>query len=393
MRFLIAGAGAVGAYMGARMARAGLDVTLFARGQHLQAIQERGVRVVGAEDDFEARPHALDRLQPSDSLRCRLPHREGARPAAACAATADCDRSGDHGCQHAERHSLVVLSGRRRRTGRPSAGARRSRRRGFRRHSRQAGRRLDHLLRHRHRRARRHSPHRGQPHLARRAGRHALRARPQDCRRADRLRPALSDHHPYPAGDLGQDSRQRGVQSHQRAHRGNAGADGAPSRSLADRARGDARDRSSSGRSSGSNCPSPSSSASPAPPRSASTRPPCCRTWRPGRPLELDAIVGAVVELGERLKVPMPHTRTIYACTKLLSEVRSGRRSEDAGKDYAPQGKSPGGDRRSRARAPLRLRNRADGRRAAFGPRLRSRRLLRGGMGNQAAARAGADAR
>jgi 2-dehydropantoate 2-reductase len=38
-----------------------------------------------------------------------------------------------------------------------------------------------------------------------------------------------------------------------------------------------------------------------------------------GRPMELEAVVGAVVELGERLEVPMPHTRTVYACTRLLS--------------------------------------------------------------------------
>jgi 2-dehydropantoate 2-reductase len=37
-----------------------------------------------------------------------------------------------------------------------------------------------------------------------------------------------------------------------------------------------------------------------------------------GRPMELDPVVGAVVELGERLNVPMPHTRTVYASTKLL---------------------------------------------------------------------------
>jgi len=37
-----------------------------------------------------------------------------------------------------------------------------------------------------------------------------------------------------------------------------------------------------------------------------------------GRPLELEPVVGAVVELGERLGVEMPHTRTVYACTKLL---------------------------------------------------------------------------
>ena len=38
------------------------------------------------------------------------------------------------------------------------------------------------------------------------------------------------------------------------------------------------------------------------------------------RPLELEAIVGSIVELGERLDIPMPHTRTVYACTKLLAE-------------------------------------------------------------------------
>ena len=43
-----------------------------------------------------------------------------------------------------------------------------------------------------------------------------------------------------------------------------------------------------------------------------------------GRPMELDAIVGAVVELGERLDVPMPHTRSVYACTKLLDVISRG---------------------------------------------------------------------
>jgi 2-dehydropantoate 2-reductase len=42
-----------------------------------------------------------------------------------------------------------------------------------------------------------------------------------------------------------------------------------------------------------------------------------------GRPMELDAIVGAVVELGQRLDVPMPHTRSVYACTKLLDVISS----------------------------------------------------------------------
>ncbi len=56
MRFLIAGAGAIGAYIGARMAQAGFDVTLFARGPHLLAMQERGVRVKSPEGDFVAHP-------------------------------------------------------------------------------------------------------------------------------------------------------------------------------------------------------------------------------------------------------------------------------------------------------------------------------------------------
>jgi 2-dehydropantoate 2-reductase len=41
-----------------------------------------------------------------------------------------------------------------------------------------------------------------------------------------------------------------------------------------------------------------------------------------GRPMELEAVVGAVVELGERLGVPMPTTRTVYACARLLDETR-----------------------------------------------------------------------
>ena len=40
-----------------------------------------------------------------------------------------------------------------------------------------------------------------------------------------------------------------------------------------------------------------------------------------GRPMELDAIVGAVVELGDKLSIPMPHTRSLYACAKLLSST------------------------------------------------------------------------
>jgi 2-dehydropantoate 2-reductase len=45
-----------------------------------------------------------------------------------------------------------------------------------------------------------------------------------------------------------------------------------------------------------------------------------------GRPMEVEAVVGAVVELGERLCIPMPHTKTVYACTMLLGTTSAGRR-------------------------------------------------------------------
>lgn len=69
MKFLIAGAGAIGAYVGARMARADLDVALYARGPHLRAMQAHGVRVKSVEGDFEARPKvagALEEIGPVD---------------------------------------------------------------------------------------------------------------------------------------------------------------------------------------------------------------------------------------------------------------------------------------------------------------------------------------
>jgi 2-dehydropantoate 2-reductase len=69
MKFLIAGAGAIGAYIGARMARAGYNVTLFARGPHLAAMKAHGVRVQSADGDFDARPKVVGSLEeagPSD---------------------------------------------------------------------------------------------------------------------------------------------------------------------------------------------------------------------------------------------------------------------------------------------------------------------------------------
>jgi len=56
VKIVIAGAGAIGGYTGAKLARAGADVTLFARGPHLEAMRDRGLRVEGAEESFEVKP-------------------------------------------------------------------------------------------------------------------------------------------------------------------------------------------------------------------------------------------------------------------------------------------------------------------------------------------------
>ena len=43
MRICIYGAGAIGGLLGARLARAGAEVSLIARGPHLAAMRERGL--------------------------------------------------------------------------------------------------------------------------------------------------------------------------------------------------------------------------------------------------------------------------------------------------------------------------------------------------------------
>src|SRR6187431_2185078 len=48
MQIAILGSGAVGGYYGAKLARAGHDVTFVARGAHLDAIRERGLEIRSA---------------------------------------------------------------------------------------------------------------------------------------------------------------------------------------------------------------------------------------------------------------------------------------------------------------------------------------------------------
>lgn len=60
MRVAVLGAGAIGAYVGAALSRGGADVTLIARGAHLQAMAANGVRVLSPRGDFTAWPRATD---------------------------------------------------------------------------------------------------------------------------------------------------------------------------------------------------------------------------------------------------------------------------------------------------------------------------------------------
>src|ERR1700712_4723352 len=56
MRIAVIGAGGVGGAFGAALAKAGADVTFVARGAHLAAMREHGLRVVGPRGDIHLSP-------------------------------------------------------------------------------------------------------------------------------------------------------------------------------------------------------------------------------------------------------------------------------------------------------------------------------------------------
>ncbi|MEW2389076.1 2-dehydropantoate 2-reductase [Streptomyces venezuelae] len=58
MKVAVLGAGAIGAYVGAALHRAGADVHLVARGPHLAAMRQHGARVLSPRGDFTARVRA-----------------------------------------------------------------------------------------------------------------------------------------------------------------------------------------------------------------------------------------------------------------------------------------------------------------------------------------------
>jgi 2-dehydropantoate 2-reductase len=56
MKIAIVGVGGLGGYIGGRLAHCGQDVTFIARGQRLQAIRENGIRVRSPEGEFLVQP-------------------------------------------------------------------------------------------------------------------------------------------------------------------------------------------------------------------------------------------------------------------------------------------------------------------------------------------------
>lgn len=60
MKVCIYGAGAIGGFLGAKMAQAGVDVTLIARGAHLAAMRENGLKLIMDGEETVARVTATD---------------------------------------------------------------------------------------------------------------------------------------------------------------------------------------------------------------------------------------------------------------------------------------------------------------------------------------------
>lgn len=61
MKFCVFGAGAVGGFVGGMVARGGSDVSLVARGVHLSALQANGLKIVTPDEEFAVDVPATDR--------------------------------------------------------------------------------------------------------------------------------------------------------------------------------------------------------------------------------------------------------------------------------------------------------------------------------------------
>lgn len=68
MKISIIGTGGVGGYFGAKLAKAGYDVTFLARGEHLKVIQTKGLTIKSIQGDFEVHSvKATDKIKNIES--------------------------------------------------------------------------------------------------------------------------------------------------------------------------------------------------------------------------------------------------------------------------------------------------------------------------------------
>ena len=217
MRVCIYGAGAIGGYLGAELAAAGVDVTLIARGPHLAAMRANGLKLlIGGEerishprctdDPAEAGPQDYVIITPQGPFGTghRRLHGAPARPR---------HRGGDGG----QRHSLVVFPRPRRAVARPSPRECRSRRRAVGRHRPRARHWLRRLSGLRHAGPRRHPACRGQPLQPGRAQRREERAGARARQGADRGRAQGPGAAAHPRRNLDQAMGQPVLQPDQRA--------------------------------------------------------------------------------------------------------------------------------------------------------------------------------
>ena len=62
MRIAVMGAGSIGGYFGGMLAQSGHDVTLIARGKHLETIRKDGLKILNDDGHFLVKCDATDHL-------------------------------------------------------------------------------------------------------------------------------------------------------------------------------------------------------------------------------------------------------------------------------------------------------------------------------------------
>ena len=117
MKVCVAGLGAVGGLVAARLALAGHEVSALARGATLAAVRERGLVLTSSQGERRvARIAAADAaVEPAATPELLIVDLQGPGLAADAQATRAADRPADDRAADDERRAVVVLAARRRR--------------------------------------------------------------------------------------------------------------------------------------------------------------------------------------------------------------------------------------------------------------------------------------